>query len=71
MGPLGHEVIGPDVVAVGRTQTHTGAVVESQTASLGLPLGNLQPLLAPDAHHPRVIDPPAIPPKRMLTLRYP
>jgi hypothetical protein len=44
MGPLGHKVIGPDVVPVGRPEPHAGAVVEPQASPLGLPLGNLHPL---------------------------
>src|SRR5512137_955349 len=61
MGTLCHKVIGPDVVPMGRSEPHTGSVVEPQAAPLGLLLRNLQPLLMPDPLHPLVIDPPALP----------
>lgn len=55
-----HEVIGPDMVAMGGPEPDTRPIVEPQTSSFGLLLGNLQPLLTPDAFHPLVIDPPAL-----------
>ena len=53
-----HKIIGPDVMAMGRSEPDTGPIVKPKTSSLGLLLGNFQPLLTPDAFHPLVIDPP-------------
>src|SRR5512136_3445164 len=53
-----HKIIGPDMVAMGGPEPYTRPIVEPQTPSFGLLLGNLQPLLTPDAFHPLVIDPP-------------
>lgn len=53
-----HEIIGPDMAAVGGSKPDTRPVVEPQTPSFGLLLGNFQPLLTPDAFHPLMIDSP-------------
>src|SRR5512136_1820199 len=58
MRAVSHKIIGPDMVAMGGPEPHTRPIVEPQTSSFGLLLGNLQPLLTPDAFHPLVIDPP-------------
>lgn len=54
-----HEIIGPDMVAMGGPEPDTRPIVEPETSAFGLLLRNLQPLLAPDAFHPLMIDPPA------------
>jgi len=41
MRPVGHEVIRPDMVSMGRSKANTGAVIEPQAAPLPLSLGNL------------------------------
>ncbi len=56
-----HEVIGPDVVAMGGPDPDTRPIVEPEPATLGLFLRNLQPLLAPDTFDPLMIDLPAVP----------
>ncbi len=58
MSAVCHKIIGPDMVAMGGPEPHTRPIVEPQTSAFGLLLGNLQPLLTPDAFHPLVIDPP-------------
>jgi len=55
-----YKIIGPDMVPMGGPEPDTRPIVEPQTSSFGLLLGNLQPLLTPDAFHPLVIDPPAL-----------
>jgi hypothetical protein len=52
------EVVGPDVVRPARPQPQAGTVVEPEPASLGLLLGNLQPLAPPDTFDPLVVDQP-------------
>jgi hypothetical protein len=54
-----HEIIGPDMMTMGGPEPDTRPIIEPRTSSLGLLLGNFQPLLTPDAFHPLVIDPPA------------
>jgi len=49
------------MVAMRGPQTDTGTVIEPQPTTLGLNLGNLQPLLTPYALHPLVVYPPTIP----------
>ena len=46
------------MVAMRGPEPDTRPIVEPETSSLGLLLGNLQPLLTPDTFHPLVIDPP-------------
>ena len=41
-------------------QPHTGAVSQPKPSSLGLLLGRLEHLLAPDAFHSLVVHPPAV-----------
>jgi hypothetical protein len=55
-----HEIIRPDMMAMGGPEPDTRPIIEPHTPSLGLLLGNLQPLLTPDAFHPLVIDPPTV-----------
>ena len=59
MGPVMHEVIGPDMVGPLCAQPDAGAVVEPQTAPLRLLAGHLQPLAPPQALDPLVVDQPA------------
>src|SRR5215217_8554060 len=59
MRPVLDEVIGPDVVAVLRSQPDAGAVRQPQATSLGLLGWDLQALLAPDPLHPLVVHQPA------------
>jgi hypothetical protein len=56
-----HEIIGPDMMAMGRPEPHTRPIVEPQSSAFGLFLRNLQPLLTPDAFHPLMIDSPTLP----------
>ena len=55
-----HQIIGPYMVAMGGPEPHTIPIVEPEMFAFGLLLRNLQPLLAPDAFHPLVIDPPTL-----------
>jgi hypothetical protein len=47
---------------MGRPKPNAGAVCKPETTPLGLLLGNLKPLLTPDALNPLVVDLPALPP---------
>ena len=58
VGAVCHKIVGPDVVAMSGPEPDTRPIVEPQTSAFGLLLGNLQPLLTPDAFHPLMIDPP-------------
>ncbi len=60
MCPVRYEIIGPDMVTMGGPEPDTSPIVEPQPSAFGLLLGNLQPLLTPDAFHPLVIDPPTL-----------
>ncbi len=60
VSPVCHEIIGPDMVAMGGPEPDTRPIVEPETSAFGLLLGNLQPLLTPDAFHPLMIDPPTL-----------
>src|SRR5690348_7684371 len=51
MGESTHEIVGPDVIAPLRPQTHAGAVVEPQAAARLLLLRHLQPFATPDPLH--------------------
>lgn len=55
-----HEIIGPDMVAMGGPEPDTRPIAPPQTSAFGLRFWNLQPLLTPDAFHPLVIDPPTL-----------
>ena len=59
MGPVMHEVIGPDVVGPFGAQPHTRTVIEPQPAPLRLFVRPLQPLAPPQALDPLVVDLPA------------
>ena len=59
MGPVMHEVIGPDMVGPLGAQPDAGAVVQPETAPLRLLAGHLQPLAPPQALDPLVVDLPA------------
>lgn len=47
------------MIAMLRSQSHAGPVVQPQAAAFGLPLRNLQPLASPDPLDPLVVDDPA------------
>ncbi len=64
MGPVLDEVVGPDMVGPARPQPDTGAVIEPETAPLGLLPGDLQPLPPPDPLDPLGVDPPALGPEQ-------
>jgi len=53
------EVVGPHVIAMLRPQADTRPIRQPQTAALGLPLGDLQPLTSPNTLDPFVVDQPA------------
>jgi hypothetical protein len=59
MGAVLDEVVGPEVVGALGPQPDAGAIRQPEPAALGLPLGDLQPLAAPDPLHPLVVDHPA------------
>src|SRR5258707_2900497 len=48
LGPILHEVVGPDVVGPLRPQPHARAVVEPQTAPFRLLLRHFKPFPSPD-----------------------
>jgi len=54
-----NEVVGPDVIDVLRSQTNTRPVIEPQPTSLRLLHGNLQPLTAPQAFDPLIVQLPS------------
>ena len=60
LGPILHEVIGPDLVRPFRPQPHARAVVEPQTAPFRLLLRHFQPLPPPDPPHALDVHPPAL-----------
>ena len=55
-----HKIIGPDMVTMGGPEPDTRPIIEPQTSAFRLLLGNLQPLLTPDAFHPLMIDLPTL-----------
>ena len=59
VGAVLDEVVGPDVVRALGPQPDAGPVRQPEPAALGLLLGDLQPLAAPDPLHPLVVDHPA------------
>ena len=59
-----HEIIRPHVIAMCGPEPDTRPIIEPQTSAFGLFLRNLQPLLAPDAFHPLMIDSPTLPPEQ-------
>jgi hypothetical protein len=68
MGPVFHEVVGPDVIAMLRPQADTRSVIEPQSSAFWLLLRNLQPLAPPDPLDPLVIDEPARVPQQRRDL---
>lgn len=60
MSTVCHEIVGPDMVAMGGPEPDTRPIVEPETSAFGLLFRNFQPLLAPDAFHPLMIDPPTL-----------
>ena len=58
-GPIHHKIIGPNMVAMARTQPDTRPVIEPQPPSFGLFLRNFQPLLTPDALDTLVVHTPS------------
>src|SRR4051794_39974470 len=59
MGAILEKVVGPDMVAGLGPKADAGSVREPQPPALGLLLGNLEPLAAPDAFDALVVPPPA------------
>jgi hypothetical protein len=59
VGAILDEVVGPDVARALGPQPDTRSVRQPEPAALGLLLGNLQPLAAPDPLDPLVVDDPA------------
>jgi hypothetical protein len=59
VGAVLDKVVGPDVIAVLRPQSDARSVGQPQPASLGLFIGDLEPLASPDALDPLVVDYPA------------
>jgi hypothetical protein len=59
MGAVLDKVVGPDVVGALGPQPDAGPVRQPEPAALGLLLGDLQPLTAPDPLHPLVVHHPA------------
>src|SRR5687768_13739303 len=59
MGAILDEVVGPDVVRVFGPQPEAGPVRQPEPATLGLLLGDPQPLTSPDPLHPLVVHDPA------------
>ena len=59
MGPIFHEVVGPNMIPVLGQKPDARSVIEPQPAALRLLPWNLQPLAQPDSLNPLVIDQPA------------
>jgi hypothetical protein len=59
VGPVLDEIVGPDVVRVLRPQPGAGSVVEPETALLGLPGRNFEPLPSPEPLDPLAVHHPA------------
>ena len=68
MGPVFHEVVGPNVIPMQRPQPDARSVIEPQPAAFQLLLWNLQPLALPDSLNPLVIDQPARVPQQRRDL---
>jgi hypothetical protein len=60
MGAGGDKIIRPNMVPVCRPKPNAGAVIKPQTASFGLLLWDLKPLLTPYALYAFMIDLPAV-----------
>jgi hypothetical protein len=48
MGAVHHKITGPNMVPMLRSESGTRPIIEPQTTSIRLLLGNLQPLLMPE-----------------------
>src|SRR5262249_17760169 len=59
VGAVLDKVVGPDMIALLRTQPNARSVGQPEPAALGLLMGNLQPLTLPDTLDPLVVDCPA------------
>ena len=59
VGAILDEVVGPDVIAVLGPQPDARSVCQPKAATLGLFMGDLQPLPSPDPLDPLVVDDPA------------
>src|SRR6266550_834509 len=59
MGAVLDKVVGPDMIALLRSQPNARSVGQPEPAALGLLMGNLQPLTSPDPLDPLVVDCPA------------
>ena len=60
MCPVRHEIVSPDMIAVHRPEADARSIVDPEPPPLWLFLRNLQPLLAPDAFDPLMVDLPAV-----------
>src|SRR5947199_3083779 len=65
MGSLLDKVIGPDMVAMLRSEPDARSVIQPEPSTLGLPGGDLQPLASPDPLDPLVVDQPAGPAQQL------
>ena len=63
MRPVLHEVIGPDMALVRRSEPHARAVVQPETATFRLFHRHFQPLSPPDAIDPLLVHMPALVPQ--------
>jgi hypothetical protein len=61
LGPIRQKIIGPDMVTMRGPKPNTGAVIEPQPTPFRMFLGDLKPLLTPNALYPLVVYPPTIP----------
>jgi len=68
VGPALDKIIGPDMVGVSRPKPEARSVIQPETSSLRLFLGNLQPLPPPDALDAFGVHRPALGPQHR---RYP
>jgi hypothetical protein len=59
MGAVLDKVVGPDMIALLRSQPNARSVGQPEPAALGLLMGNLQPLTSPDPLDPLIVDCPA------------
>jgi hypothetical protein len=59
MGPVFHEVVGPNVIPVFGPKPDARSITEPQPAALGLPAWHLQSFAQPDPFDSFVIDQPA------------
>jgi hypothetical protein len=59
-----YEVIAPDMIAVLRTEPHTGTVIQPEPPAFRLTLRYFQAFPPPEAFYPFVIDLPAVTPQQ-------